>query len=130
MGGTRLAASRREGVLSTPQHRRAARTSSAFAFACAAGSGVAECRPYRLRRLEEDLAEGLAPVLQGEASVSGAYLGELRLRDASGPPRIEVNGPDSMPLKVSMAALELASPLLDKLRFEQAQMDGESRTTI
>ena len=75
--------------------------------------------------LRVDLAEGLAPVLQGEASVSGAYLGELRLRDASGLLRIEVNGLDSMPLKVSMAASSWASPLLDKLRFEQAQMDGE-----
>lgn len=75
--------------------------------------------------LRVELAEGMAPIFAGEASVSGGYVGTLSLRDESDLVRIRVDGLDAMPLKVSMAASGWTSPLLDKLKFEQMQMDGE-----
>lgn len=77
--------------------------------------------------LRVELAEGMAPVFTGDANVSGGYIGSLNLRDASGLVRIQVDGLDGMPLKASMAAAGWISPLLEKLKFEQTQMEVELR---
>ena len=99
------------GRLSTPQHRRAARTSLGLAaLACAAGSGSLNDRPHRLRRPEGGSCRGPCASVAGRGERLRRLPGELRLRDASGLLRIEVNGLDSMPLKVSMAASSWASP--------------------